>query len=208
MDKILIATHNPGKILEYKEIFKEMPYELLMLTDLGIKDEPEENGKTFEENAIKKVEFYSTLVDLPVLAEDSGLEIDYLNGEPGILSRRWPTFAEASAGKSGSKKTDEELIFMTLKKLKGVSENNRGAQFKVVIAFKNNPMAKIVLSEGILRGVILDKPKTKIISGFPYRSLFYVPKIGKALGEMNMKEEARIAHRWQAIDSLRKLKIL
>jgi len=192
MEKILIATHNPGKILEYKAILKGLPLKLLMLSDLNISDEPEEDGKTFEENAIKKVDFYARLTDLPVLAEDSGLEIDYLNGEPGVFSRRWP----------GYKATDEELVEMALQKLSGVPPESRGAQFRVVMALRKSSQDKVITAEGLLRGSILEKPMAKIIPGFPFRSLFYVREIGKTLGEMDMAEEAIIGHRKQAISKL------
>jgi XTP/dITP diphosphohydrolase len=192
MITIVIATHNPGKILEYKEIFSGQPLRLLMLSDLNIKDEPEEDGKTFEENAIKKAEFYSRLTDLPVLAEDSGLEIDYLDGEPGVFSRRWP----------GYKATDEELINLALQKLSGVPMEKRGAQFRVVMALRQSSREKIIIAEGLLRGFILEKPAAKIIPGFPFRSLFYVSGVGMALGEMDMAEEAIIGHRRQAIKKL------
>ncbi|MEK7478506.1 MAG: non-canonical purine NTP pyrophosphatase [Patescibacteria group bacterium] len=192
MKKILVATHNPGKITEYKEILGGHGLEFLLLSDLDISEESEENEKTFEENAIKKVEFYSELTDMPVLAEDSGLEIDFLNGEPGVYSRRWP----------GYKATDQELIDMALTKLKGVPLEKRGAQFRVVIAFKKNPKSKIVTAEGILRGIILEKPGAKIVPGFPFRSLFYLPEIDKVLGEATMEDEAKIAHRRIAIKKL------
>ena len=92
MKKVLIATTNPAKIVEYGEIFKQLklPVNLVSLKDLNIKNKVEEDGKTFEENAIKKADFYSKLSNLPTLSDDGGLEIDYLNGEPGIRSRRWP----------------------------------------------------------------------------------------------------------------------
>ncbi len=190
--KILVATHNPGKITEYKEILGGHALEFLLLSDLGIIDEPEESGKTFEENAIKKVEFYSQFTDLPILAEDSGLEIDFLNGEPGVYSRRWP----------GHKATDQELIDMTLNKLKGVPFEKRGAQFRVSIAFKKNKTDKVIIAEGVLRGIILEKPGAKVIPGFPFRSLFYLPEIDRVLGEATMEDESKIAHRRIAIQKL------
>ena len=192
MRKILIATHNPGKILEYREIFNGHQFELLMLNDLNISEEPEEDGKTFEENAIKKVEFYSQFSDLPIIAEDSGLEIDYLNGEPGVYSRRWP----------GHKATDQELIQMALEKLEGVPRDERGAQFRVVIAFKASPDSRVITSEGISRGYITEKSSVKVIPGFPFRSIFYLPEIGKVLGESTMIEESKIAHRRKAMENL------
>lgn len=190
--KILVATKNAGKISEYNELFKDLPYKLLTLADLRIKDEPKENGKTFTENAIKKVEFYSQISKFPSLAEDSGLEIDYLNGEPGVFSRRW----------LGRKRTDEELIQITLKKMKGVPQEKRDAQLRVVIAFKLNKEAVPITTEGTLRGRITEKPMAEIIPGYPFRSIFYVPAIDKVLAELSMAEEAKIAHRKMALEKL------
>ena len=192
MKKILVATHNPGKITEYKEILGAHSLEFLLLDDLNISEEPEETGKSFEENAVMKAEFYSQFTDLPVLAEDGGLEIDYLNGEPGVHSRRWP----------GHKATDKELIDMALTKLKGVPMEKRGAQFRVSVAFKKDQKAKIITAEGALRGFILEEPGAKIVPGFPFRSMFYIPEIGKVLGELTMESEAKIAHRRIAIAKL------
>ena len=188
MKKLLIATTNPGKILEYKIILRDLPLELVTLKDLDIKDGVEEDGGTFKENAVKKVKFYSQFVDFPALAEDAGLEIDYLNGEPGVKTRRW----------LGRVSSDEELINLTLEKLKGVPFAKRGAQLKTVIALDIN--GEINTFEGILRGVIMEKPIDKIIPGYPFRSLFYMPQIQRVLGELSMEEEAEIAHRKQAIE--------
>src|SRR3989344_8908543 len=123
ISKIILATHNEGKILEYKVLAENYPFEFTTLADLAIEAEPEEDGKTFEENARKKAEFYSWFSDLPVLAEDGGIEIDYLNGEPGVYSRRWP----------GHKATDQELIDLSLEKLRGVPREKCGAQFRAVM---------------------------------------------------------------------------
>ena len=192
MKKILIATKNPGKLLEYCELMKELPFEIATLKDLGIGDEPEENQPTFEENAAKKANFYSHFVDFPVLAEDSGLEIDYLKGEPGVLSRRWP----------GYKATDEELIEIALKKLENVPVDKRGAQFRVVMALKFPNDENIFFGEGIMRGFLTEKPIEKIIPGYPFRSLFYNPDVDKIIGELTMEEEAKIAHRKDALKIL------
>ena len=188
MKKLLIATNNPGKLLEYRTILKDLSLELVTLKDLNIKANVEEDGKTFKENAIKKAKFYSKLTGLPTLAEDSGLEIDYLNGEPGIKSRRW----------AGYKASDAELISMTLEKLRGVPLEKRGAQLRVIIAMLVDKTVKTF--EGILRGVIIKEPIEKIIPGYPFRSLFYVPEVDKVLGELTMEEEARIAHRKKALE--------
>lgn len=191
MKKLLVATQNPGKVLEYKELLKDLPIEVVTLQDLGVTQEAPEDAPTFEENALEKVNFYSQFADFPTIAEDSGLEIDYLNGEPGVKSRRWP----------GHRATDDELVKLIIEKMKGVPKEQRGAQFRVVMALKI-PGKDPVTSEGILRGYITDKPIETVITGFPYRSMFFVPQLGKVLGEMTMNEEARIGHRKQALEKL------
>jgi len=92
MEKLLIATTNPGKFREYKILLQDLPLKMVSLRDLKIRKKPKEDGKTFRENAIKKAKFYSRLAQLPILADDGGLEIDYLKGEPGVKSRRWPGY--------------------------------------------------------------------------------------------------------------------
>ncbi|PIR02130.1 MAG: non-canonical purine NTP pyrophosphatase [Candidatus Nealsonbacteria bacterium CG_4_9_14_0_2_um_filter_37_38] len=189
MRKLLIATTNPGKIREYKEIFNrlKLPVKLVSLKDLKIKEKVKEDGETFEENAVKKAKFYYKLTKLPTLAEDSGLEIDYLNGQPGVKSRRWPGY-EAS---------DKELINITLKKLKGVTLEKRGAQLRVVMALIIDE--KVKTFQGLLRGIIMEKPIKKMIPGYPFRSLFYLPEIKKVIGELTMEQEAMVAHRKKAV---------
>lgn len=190
MKKLLIATKNPGKIAEYRIILKDLPLELITLGDLNIKSSVEEDGKTFEENAIKKAEFYYKLSGLPTLAEDGGIEIDYLNGEPGVKSRRWPGY-EAS---------DEELINITLEKLKGVPLEKRGAQLRVVIALAIN--SEIETSEGVIRGIILEKSVKTTISGYPFRSVFYIPTMKKVFAEMTEEEGMLVSQRKKAIEKL------
>ena len=190
MKKLLIATKNPAKIMKYKIILKDLPLEIITLGDLNIQADVEEDKKTFKENAIKKVKFYSELTGLPTLAEDGGIEIDCLNGEPGVKSRRWPGY-EAS---------DEELISITLEKLKGVPREERGAQLRAVAALAIDN--EIKTSERALRGIILEKPVKKIIPGYPFRSLFYIPKIGKVLAKMTEEEEMSISHRKKIIEEL------
>jgi XTP/dITP diphosphohydrolase len=190
MTKLLIATKNPGKIAEYRIILKNLPLKIITLGDLNIKDSVEEDGKTFEENAIKKAKFYSELTELPTLAEDGGIEIDYLDGEPGVKSRRWP----------GYEATDEELINMTFEKLKGVPLEKRSAQLRVVIALAIN--SEIKTSEGIIQGIILEKPVKTTIPGFPYRSVFYIPEVKKVFAETTEEEEMLVSQRKKAIEKL------
>jgi len=189
--KILIATNNPAKFREDKELLKSLPIKLISLKDLGVKRKSIEIGKTFKENAIKKAKFYSKTTGLPTLADDGGLEIDYLKGKPGVKSRRWPGY-EAS---------DQELIDFALKRLEGVPRRKRGAQFKVVLAFAI-PGKRILTFEGKKKGIILTKPRGKLIPGYPFRSIFYLPEYGKSFNELRFKEEIKIGHRRAPINKL------
>lgn len=191
MAKLLIATTNLAKFKEYKELLKSLPLKLVSLKDLGVKRKPNENGKTFQENAIKKAKFYSKLTNLPALADDGGLEIDYLKGEPGIKSHRWP----------GREATDQELIDYTLKRLKGVPWDKRGAQFRVILALAISGK-KILNFEGKKRGIILTKPRGKLIPGYPFRSIFYLSKYGKSFNQLSFKQEIKIGHRQKPIKKL------
>ena len=189
--KLLIATTNPGKLREYKELLKGLPLELVSPKDLGIKRKPNENCQTFQENAVKKAKFYSKLTKLPALADDGGLEIDYLKGEPGVKSRRWP----------GYEATDQGLIDFALKRLEKVPWQKRKAQFRVIIALAI-PGKEVLTFEGRKRGIILTKPRGKLIPGYPFRPIFYLPKYGKSFAELSFKEEIKIGHRRKPIKKL------
>jgi len=186
MKKLLIATRNPGKLREYKAIFKELdlPLKLVSLRDLGIEQKVKEDGETFEENAIKKARFYSKLANLPVLGDDSGIEIDFLNGEPGVKSRRWP----------GYDASDGDLRRFTLEKLEGVPEYKRGAQLRAILCLVLPGDKKNYTFEGKLRGRIAQKSIKKRFKGYPFRSLFIPLGAKKYLGELHI-----VAHRKKAI---------
>jgi len=190
MPKLLIATGNQGKLKEYKILLKELPIKLVSLKDEGIEVEAPEDGQTYEENAIKKALFYHKLSGLPALADDGGLEIDYLEGAPGIKSRYW----------LGYKATDEELIQMVLKKLAGLPTEKRGAKLKIVLAFVLSPK-EIFTSAAELSGFVVEKPY-KLIPGYPYRSILYLPHIQKVYSELSFEEEVKIGHRKQALKRL------
>jgi XTP/dITP diphosphohydrolase len=187
MEKLLIATGNQGKILEFKEIFKELSLaiKLVSLEDLEIKEKLKETGRSFKENAVQKAEFYYNLSKIPTLSDDAGMEIDYLKGEPGVYSRRWPGY-EAS---------DEKIIQMTLKKLKGVPEEKRGAQLRAVIGLIFPEDEKVYTFEGVLRGRIAETSAVKKVPGYPFRSVFIPEKQEKYLGELHI-----VAHRKQAVE--------
>lgn len=196
MKKLLIATHNPAKFFEIKHFLQDLPLKLISLKEIGIKEDVKEDGKTFEENAIKKARFYAKKSSLPTIADDGGLEIDYLDGEPGVHSRRWI---------NGRRASDEELISYTLELLKNVPAQKRGAQLRAAVALAS-PEGRLKVVEGKIRGIIAQKPYSKFRwQGFPFRSIFYLPKISKFYNpkEMSREEERKYNHRGKA---LRKLK--
>ena len=188
MAKLLLATTNEGKIEEFKYLLSKLPIEIITLKDLGITEKVEETGKTFEENAILKAREYFVRSNIPTLADDGGLEIDYLGGEPGVKSRRWPGY-EAS---------DEELVQFTIQKLKGVPKEKRTARFRVIVAIALD-RENISTFEGVEEGIITEDPVYPIIPGFPFRSVFYSPKMEGVLSTYSIGETLNL-HRKQAID--------
>ncbi len=195
MKKLLIATTNPGKLSEIKFFLQDLPLELVSLADLEIKDQPEETGQTFEENAVLKAKFYAKISGLPTLADDGGLEIDALNGEPGVKSRRWINGLESS---------DEELINYTLEKLKGVPLEKRGTQIRGAIALVF-PDGKVYISVGEVRGIIAEKAYSKREAGFPFRSLLYLPELKKfyCYSDLTLEEQQQYNHRDKMLKKLK-----
>lgn len=192
MRKLLIATTNTGKINEYKSLLKDEPLELLTLNDVKITIPVDEDGETFEENAVKKAVHYSYFSGLPVLADDGGIEVEALGGEPGVKSRRWPGY---EAG-------DEELVEMMVEKMKGVPWEKRKARFRVFLAFVLPGEDEVWVREGSHEGYIAEEP-TNFTEGYPFRSLFWLPEFKKTLGELSAEEEAEaVLHRKKAIEQL------
>lgn len=196
MKKLLIATTNPGKLEEIKHFLSDLPIECLSLRDVGITISVEETGETFEENAILKARTYTTLSHLPTLADDGGLEIDALHGEPGVHSHRWIH--------KDREDTDEELIDYTMKKMRGLPRAQRGAQLRLVLALIL-PTGHVHTSEGVTRGIIAEEPSSYRKEGFPYRSLLYLPDIQKFYNqdELTDTENETYNHRRKALEKLK-----
>ena len=142
-DKLLLATNNQGKARELKELLRELPVELVLPVELGITAEVDETGATFEENASLKATALARRSGLLALADDSGLEVDALGGEPGVLSARY-------AGEGAS---DSDRVDFLLAKLKGVPQKERTARFRCVIAIAT-PEGEVKLCSGECRGLI------------------------------------------------------
>lgn len=204
MTKLLIATTNPGKLAEIKLFLSDLSLELVGLADVGIVDAVEETGITFEENAILKAKHYAKISGLPTIADDGGLEIDALNGEPGVKSHRW-----IHGDRDDS---DEELIQYTLDRLKDIPEGKRGAQLRLVLALVL-PSGEVLTAEEKVRGVIPIKASEVRHKGFPYRSLLFLTEINKYYNhdELTPTETETYNHRKKALEILKpiiKLKLL
>ncbi|OGH13818.1 MAG: hypothetical protein A2687_03460 [Candidatus Levybacteria bacterium RIFCSPHIGHO2_01_FULL_38_26] len=194
MKKLLIATTNPGKLREYRDFLSDLPVKLVSLKDIGITDDMEETGKTYEENSRAKAIFYAKKSNLPAISDDGGLEINALKGEPGIRSRRW----------LGYEASDEELIDHMVKVSEKLPEENRKATFRLVASL-GLPDGKVYSREGKVEGVIAKKPHMELLHGYPYRSFFYLPEVGKYYheSELTKDEMKKYNHRYKAIIRLK-----
>lgn len=187
MQKILIATHNFGKYKELMEVLEDLPFKFVSLNDEKITEDVEEDGDSFEANAIIKAEFFSRLTGLPAIADDSGIHVDALNGELGIKTRRWGAGAEA---------TDEEWLNHFLDRM--ATEKNRRAEFVACVAFAHMG-EQTVTFRGECIGQILDSPKTEIEHGIPLSSVFLPEGKDKVYSAMTKNEKNEISHRGIAI---------
>lgn len=186
--KLLVASHNPAKVSEYKRYLSDVPFEIASLSDLNIIQEAPENAETFEENAISKVKFYHKLTGLPAIGDDGGLMIDALGGAPGVKSRYW----------LGYRMTDEEMIQTAMEKMKDVPAGKRTCRLVGVIALVM-PGSKVYTEWVEIDGVVAEKPTDKRLIGYPYRSFFYLEQFKKFYVELTDKEHEQINHRRLAL---------
>lgn len=190
MPTLLIATTNRNKLREFGAIFGALPLDLRSLDDVGITTDVEETGATFAENARLKAEFYASQSGLATLADDSGLEVAALGGEPGVRSHRY----------AGPDATDADRNALVLKKLEGVPFHARLARFVCAIALAH-PGGALEEVEGVLPGVIELAPRGE--NGFGYDPLFYVLDENATLAELPPERKNRISHRALAADAAR-----
>jgi XTP/dITP diphosphohydrolase len=185
LSKLLLATSNKAKVREYKHLLRDLPFELVSLAELGINTEVDEVGGSLEDNAILKATTLAGESRLLTLADDSGLEVDVLGGEPGRLSARY----------AGEDASDEDRINYLLARLKDVPEGKRSARFRCVIAIAT-PDGEAELCSGECRGLITTTPRGE--HGFGYDPIFYLPGLGKAMAELTLEEKNRVSHRGRA----------
>ena len=180
MDTYVIATNNAHKLHEIRDILENDRRKFISMKEAGIATDPEENGSTFEENALIKARAACKASGLPALADDSGLEVDFLNGEPGIRSAR---YCEGS---------DADRVVYLLKKLENIPAEQRGAQFVSAIACVYPDGTEFAV-RGICRGVILTENRGQ--GGFGYDPVFLVPEEGGTFASMPQARKNAISHR-------------
>ncbi len=195
--KLLIATHNPGKVREYRELLRDIDLPLVSLSDVGITQEVAETGLTFAENAWLKARTYAAASGLLTLSDDSGLEVDALGGAPGIHSARYGGDACA---------TDGERVNLLLANLQGVAWERRTARFRCFIAL-HHPQGAEASVVGAVAGMIQYAPQGA--DGFGYDPVFYLPSLGRTMAQLPLAEKNRISHRadaaGRAVPALRRL---
>jgi XTP/dITP diphosphohydrolase len=190
MKEIVVATSNPGKRREIKDALQGMAIEFVSLDDLSPMLPLEEDGRTFRENALKKARVVAKLTGILTIADDSGLEVDRLQGMPGVRSARF-------AGEGAS---DAENNLKLLQLLKDVPSSQRGATFRCVIAVVS-PQGKEACVEGVCRGVIGGTERGR--QGFGYDPLFLLPELGKTLAELPLEVKNKVSHRGRALAALK-----
>ena len=188
-----MGTSNPGKLEELRAFLRDVPFELVSLADAGVEHEVEETGSTLEENATLKAETYCRLSGLPVLADDSGLEVDALDGEPGVRSSRY----------AGHEATDDQRIEYLLGRLAETPLDERQARFRCVVAIAwprreaQGWLAEPVeLHSGECPGQIIDEARGAF--GFGYDPVFLLPELGKTMAELSPEEKNEVSHRSRA----------
>ena len=186
MKKFVVATKNQGKLKEIQEILAKLPFRVVSMVDEGITEDIEENGTTFEENALIKAREVHKMTGEIVMADDSGLEVDYLDGAPGVYSSRF----------AGENASDEDRNNKLLELLKDVAYEDREARFVCVIAVVL-PDGDEFTVRGTCEGYIGFKPEGK--NGFGYDPLFYVPEFNITTAQMEPEQKHKISHRGKAL---------
>jgi len=180
--RLLLSTHNPGKLKEMKQGLADLSkrgWLLLSLQDLQIAKEPEETGATFKDNALLKARYYAQQAKMPVIADDGGFVIPYLNGEPGVKSARW----------LGENSDETKLVEHTLLRLKNAKGKQRAAYLELVLCFFD-PHKNLTLFENEkITGIVAQKPTSKRLAGFPYRSLLIVNRFNKYYDDLTEQEQ-------------------
>lgn len=198
--KLLVATRSPGKAREIRDLFAGLPFELVFPADQFLARLPEEvdleGSAAYVENAVAKARYFATRGGLPTVADDSGIEVDALDGVPGARSARWAG-AERGGGGAGADAANNALL---LEKLTGVADERRTARYRCVVAFLAAPSGVPEIVEATCEGSILTEPRGQ--GGFGYDPLFYSPELQMTFGEAPPAAKHRVSHRGRAFRAL------
>lgn len=192
MRRLLIATHNAGKVREYRDLLANLPLEVTFLTELGIRDDVEETEDTFEGNAILKARSYAAMAGLWTWADDSGLEVDALDGRPGVYSARY----------GGPGLSDRDRYEKLLTEMASYPKETWTARFRCVVAIAT-PGGRVNTRSGAVEGIITDQPRGE--HGFGYDPIFYVPGFGQTMAELHPNVKNNISHRAEAAAAAKEL---
>lgn len=190
--RLLLATRNQGKVHEYVDLLADLPLAITSLTAQGIDVDVEETGSTFEENALLKARTYAGLSGLWSWADDSGLEVDALDGRPGVFSARY----------AGPQATDADRYRKVLAELAHLPLPQRTARFRCVVAIVS-PQGDAYTRSGAVEGLILTEPKGEL--GFGYDPIFWLPQFNRTMAELSAPEKNRISHRGVAAAAAKEL---
>jgi XTP/dITP diphosphohydrolase len=196
--KLLVGTRSPGKTREIRELFAGLPFELAFPADRLLEPLPEEadleRSMSYAENAVAKARYYATRGGLPAAADDSGLEVEALDGAPGPRSARW------SSAAAGGVSLDAANNALLLEQLAGVPEQRRGARYRCIVAFLATPSSVPEIVEATCDGFILTAPRGT--GGFGYDPLFFSPELQMSFGEAAPSAKHRVSHRGRAFRAL------
>jgi len=194
--KLLVATRSPGKVREIRELFAGLPFDLSFPADRFLERLPDEAdleiGASYAENAVAKARYFATRAGLPTVSDDSGIEVDALDGAPGTRSARW-----SGAEGAGADAANNRLL---LEKLAGVPEERRTARYRCVVAFLSVPSGVPEIVEATCEGFILTEPRGE--GGFGYDPLFYSTELQMSFGEAPAAAKHRVSHRGRAFRAL------
>jgi XTP/dITP diphosphohydrolase len=192
MTRLVLATGNPGKVREFDDLLADTPFEIVPQSELNVTEAPE-TGLTFVENAILKARNATTQTRLPALADDSGIEVDALHGEPGVHSARY----------AGPSRGMEDNVEKLLRELGGVQTLERTARFRCVLVLLSHAKDPApLICEGVWEGRVLESPKGA--GGFGYDPVFWVPERNRSAAELEPAEKNRLSHRAKALAALRR----
>ena len=190
MTKLVVASSNPGKLRELSQLFNGLGYELKPQSEFGVVELPE-TGTTFVENAIIKARNAAQHTGFAAIADDSGIEVDALNGEPGVFSARF----------AGAEASDEANNALLVEKLQSFPEQQRSARYRAVIVFmRNSADPSPIICEGSWEGRILLEPRGQ--GGFGYDPYFYLPELDCTSAELSAERKNQLSHRGKALREL------